>query len=571
MANILLVDPNELARLTLRGILERGRHRLAVVATADEAWAFVQRVVKVDVVFSELKVGGGGGLSLVQRLKQDSFRKLLPFVFYTEHGDRDAVKKALELRVQNFLIKPYQDELIYTEIAKATANPWRPRHFEEEKSFCKLMGFEPKDLHRMLEDLRAALLAQRAPLEQSAELKADKAVRAQLTALSEQAEAAGAWGVVEALTNLGELVVAGQWSEFVERLEMLTFADQLIFRHLNPTLEVEEFLTTEEADASQNAANRTLWFNAPAEGRCPVVTIPQLHNALDALTGCPVVDSAAASFQMSATGEPACISPLMDKVDKDPGLAAQMLIAANHLRRQADDGSEPIDDPRLAVGRLGELRLVSQARALQTVPERQFQVSPQFNWPKFWTYQNGVARLARNTCRYMEFHDLEAVAYTAGLLHDLGKLLLARIQPVGFHAVLEYARLEKVPLREAERKFLGCTTADLAVHFAEKHHLPRRFVNVMRWIDQPEQATEDIELVAVVSLARDFCRHNHLGHGGDAPLEHFEAIEESAEWRVLRERVFPAFNLRKFELQAHADCHDAKLSLFGRVRQSAVA
>jgi len=47
---------------------------------------------------------------------------------------------ALDLRVQNFLIKPYNDDAIYAEIAKGTSNPWRARHFEEENSFCKLMG-----------------------------------------------------------------------------------------------------------------------------------------------------------------------------------------------------------------------------------------------------------------------------------------------------------------------------------------------------------------------------------------------------------------------------------------------
>ena len=92
MANILLVDPSDVARLAMRGILERGRHRLAIVSSADEAWEFIARTVKVDLVFSELKIDGGG-LALVQRLKADTFRRLLPFVIYTEHMDRDAVRR----------------------------------------------------------------------------------------------------------------------------------------------------------------------------------------------------------------------------------------------------------------------------------------------------------------------------------------------------------------------------------------------------------------------------------------------------------------------------------------------
>ena len=570
MANILLVDPSDVAQLAMRGFLQRGHHRLAVVATADEAWDFIRRVVKVDLVFSELKIGGGG-LALARWLKEDSFLKLLPFVFYTAHGDRVAVKNALELRVQNFLIKPYLEGPIYAEIAKATANPWLARHFEEEKSFCKLMGLEPKGLHAMLEELRTALTTQRAAIAQSVELQADKAVTEQFAQLSAQAEAAGAWGVVECLADLGELVVQARWSDILARLEELEFADQIIFRRLHANLEPPEFLSGDEIDAERIAADRLHWSTAPVQKRCPVVTITQLHSELASLSGCPVVDSSAAAFQMSASGGADCVGPVMDLVERDPGLAAQMLIAANHLCRQSDEISEPIDDPRLAVGRIGDLGLAAQGRSFVTVKERVMEVLPHFSWPQFWLFQYGVARLARNSCRYLEFHELESVAYTAGLLHDLGKLLLARLHPGGFHAVVEYARTECVPLGAAERKFFTCTSEELAVHFAEAHGLPRPFVNVMRWIDAPSQATEDIELVAVVSLARDFCRHNHLGSAGDPPRQHFPAIEETDEWRVLRGRVFPAFNLRKFELQMHADCHEIKQTLRGREKMQAVA
>lgn len=570
MANILLVDPSDVARLAMRGILERGRHRLAIVGSADEAWEFIQRTVKVDLVFSELKIDGGG-LALVQRLKADTFRRLLPVVIYTAHVDREAVRRGLELRVQNFLIKPYNDEVIYAEIAKATANPWRARHFEEQNSFCKMMGFEPAALHQQLESLRGELVMQRGGFEQNAKLEADKVISAQLFALSAKAEAAGAWGVVEALANLAELVVQARWPVFIERLEVLNFADQMIFRHLNPDLEPEEFRTANEINAEHVAAARAHWASAPAEGRCPVVKPPQLFAALDALSGCPVIDSVAAAFQMSASGDPTCISPLMDLVERDPGLSVQLLVDANRVQAHADDGSAPIDDPRLAVGLLGETRLVAQSRAFVTVPEGQMRVSQHFDWPQFWSFQNGVARLARMTCRSMEFHDLEPMAYTAGLLQGLGKLLLCHLEPVGFHTVLEFARLEQVSLADAERKFLGCTSNELAVHFAQRIGLPRAYVSVMRWIDTPALATEDIELVSVVSLARDFCRHNHLGSCGDPPLKHLSTIEESPEWSILRERVFLGFSMRKFELQAHAECHEAKVALQVRGRRATAA
>ena len=111
----------------------------------------------------------------------------------------------------------------------------------------------------------------------------------------------------------------------------------------------------------------------------------------------------------------------------------------------------------------------------------------------------------------------------------------------------------------------------MAVFFSEKHAMPRRYLNVMRWIDAPADAAEDAVLVAVVSLARDLCRQNNVGEDGHTRREHAVPIEQTAEWRILSGSVFPSFNLRKFEQQVHAACRELKLELHGRVDARAVA
>ncbi|HET7537317.1 MAG TPA: HDOD domain-containing protein, partial [Candidatus Didemnitutus sp.] len=283
-----------------------------------------------------------------------------------------------------------------------------------------------------------------------------------------------------------------------------------------------------------------------------------------ALPGCPVIASAAASFQMIANGHPSCINPLMDLVARDPGLSAQMLVAANKARPSTTDDTDRIEDARLAVGLLGEQRLEQLARNLLVVEVRVLDLPPAFNWSRYWTYQRGVARVAQIICRDLEFNSLEPVARAAGQLYDIGKLLLAYLHPGGFRAVMEHARLHRQPLREVEKLYLGCTTKQLGVHFAEHFGLARRFANVMRWIDDPAAATEDANLVAIISLARDLCQHNQVGASGDPAAEKFKLIEDTAEWHILRESVYPSFNLHKFEKQIHAHCAKLRTELSGQ-------
>ncbi len=60
MANILLLDDNEVAGRAMDGILARGGHAGFVAKTVDDAWRMLREGVMFDLVFLELRLAGGG-------------------------------------------------------------------------------------------------------------------------------------------------------------------------------------------------------------------------------------------------------------------------------------------------------------------------------------------------------------------------------------------------------------------------------------------------------------------------------------------------------------------------------
>jgi hypothetical protein len=216
------------------------------------------------------------------------------------------------------------------------------------------------------------------------------------------------------------------------------------------------------------------------------------------------------------------------------------------------------------VGQLGEIRMGNQARNLLVVEERVLKLPPDFDWPRYWTFLRGVARIAQTISRELDFASLEAVARTAGQLHDIGRLVLAHLQPAGFQAVHLHASTQQVRLHRAEKLFLGCTTNELGAHFAERVGLPRRFVNVIRGIDDPGCARDDKVLVAIISLARKLCRQNFVGASGDPPLKSARPIKDTAQWAILSEGIYAGFDLAKFEMQIHAQCKRLRAEFSGQ-------
>ena len=83
-----------------------------------------------------------------------------------------------------------------------------------------------------------------------------------------------------------------------------------------------------------------------ARHRWTVFDPATLQKQIDALPGCPVIDTVAAAFQMAADGRAASMSQVMDLVTIDPGLCAQVLVAAN---RVGHDEMTAIDEEELKV------------------------------------------------------------------------------------------------------------------------------------------------------------------------------------------------------------------------------
>lgn len=560
MANILLLDDNEIACRAMQGILTRGQHRCLIATDAATALQMLRELVKFDLVFLELKLSKGeNGMHFLQHLRDDCFLKLLPVVVYSSVTHQEIVKKALTLKIQNYLIKPYRDDAIYAEIDKSLHNPWRNLHFEEEKSFCTQMGLKPGDLKKMLHELRVALHAAVEPLQDCSETRNQKAALELVVPLTERAEAAGAWGVVEYLQTLKEKLDMRDWATLKKTKDDLAFVCLLIDCHIDRNYTPAGFYSDQEKKEQEEAKQRALWMEADVSHQ-PLVHPSDIERHLDQLQAGPVVDTVAAAFLMNADGKAPSLNQVIDLVSKDPWLTAQVLVAANHLDH---DDMTTIEDIRLAITMLGYDKLAALAKAMPLVEERHFRMLP-VTWAHYWMFQVAVARVAQYAATQLELTDLAPNAYAAGLLHDYGRLPLVQQFPFAFHAIAACAKRLSIPLHEAEKKYLGLTAREIGDLLGRRLGLPSAYTAVIRYVGTPEELGDRGYLVALVTLARNLCLQNQIGFSGEPHLP-MPPLEETPAWQILRNRVFPSFNLKKFESQTHNFCAALKQELSGRI------
>jgi HD-like signal output (HDOD) protein len=174
-------------------------------------------------------------------------------------------------------------------------------------------------------------------------------------------------------------------------------------------------------------------------------------------------------------------------------------------------------------------------------------LSEEANWHNHLKFLLATAKIAQLTCEEMEFSYLEDTAFLGGLLHDIGKLLFLRLQPAGYIHVYLYAQQNNILIGDSERLHIGLSTRQMAIEFIEKKCFPTSFKNVIRWVEEPDQATEDFELVSVVAIARYMCRLCKVGFSGEINQKDLLPLEHTLLWASIQHRVFPSFNVSRFE------------------------
>jgi putative nucleotidyltransferase with HDIG domain len=140
---------------------------------------------------------------------------------------------------------------------------------------------------------------------------------------------------------------------------------------------------------------------------------------------------------------------------------------------------------------------------------------PGFDRVEFWRHSLGAAVSARLLALRTGRMDAEE-AFIAGLIHDIGKIVLDEYVSEPWQEAISYAAEKKVLIAEAERVVLGISHAQAGRWLATRWKLPPQYVSAIFYHHQPGFACRGEELVAIVHIADILTRRAHLGSGGDA-------------------------------------------------------
>ena len=130
------------------------------------------------------------------------------------------------------------------------------------------------------------------------------------------------------------------------------------------------------------------------------------------------------------------------------------------------------------------------------------------NMIDFWIHSVSVAVISRSLAEKLRLSSPED-AFTGGLLHDIGKIILSQFFPELFSKAYQSAIQDGLSFYEAEKKTIPITHARIGSFLAKKWQLPDSLIDVIRCHHSIRKNVADYDLLCVVHVA-DIIDHTFI-------------------------------------------------------------
>ncbi|WP_308632606.1 HDOD domain-containing protein [Massilia sp. YIM B02763] len=188
------------------------------------------------------------------------------------------------------------------------------------------------------------------------------------------------------------------------------------------------------------------------------ITVEELAGGVQDLPSLPAI---VMELLASIEQEDVDISVLAKKVSYDQALTANTLRLANSSAYGLQVKVTTIQQAITYLGFQRMRNLITVAAVGGCFPSGR---CPGFDDKAFWRHSIATAACARALARRMRFN--QDIAFTAGLLHDIGRLVLVTGHPEAYGDVLAWRAAHPAEWREAESAVLGVDHVDAGLALA---------------------------------------------------------------------------------------------------------
>lgn len=255
---------------------------------------------------------------------------------------------------------------------------------------------------------------------------------------------------------------------------------------------------------------------------------PKLADFVNRVQDLPAVPAVAATITSLVEQPDTSADDLRRVIEKDPALASRILKIANSSLYGFSRQIETLQHAIAVIG-FRAVRNVVLAASIKGVFKR-FGLTQRI----LWEHSTVASGLAASLSTYGDVGVDREEAFTAGLLHDLGKIALDNVEPDAYQRVMERVYNQGRSFVDVEREVFGFDHAELGALVAAKWKLSTRLQAAILHHHSPEQIAtlpdDERRLTALVAVTTACC--TRIGIGRRTPVESLDLASLPA-WGLL--------------------------------------
>lgn len=268
-------------------------------------------------------------------------------------------------------------------------------------------------------------------------------------------------------------------------------------------------------------------------------SIPCLEKLLEGANALPTLPQVVTHILKTLNDDNADADSLVQQLNTDPVIIARLLAAANS---SAFGLSSQVSTTRQAILVLGleTVRTITLATALI---EHFGRFTSAFDSRLLWRHSLGVATCARTLAERIGYNPESA--FSAGLLHDIGQLLMVAVAPDACAEVRIRMRQFDEPVIDAEQAIFGYDHAAAGSALARLWKLPNDIIAGINAHHTPDSG-DDGEIGDLIHIAEVLSHALDLGEAEQNRVPHVAEIAQlrlGIDWTSLSTR-FPEIEAR---------------------------
>ncbi|HWB20055.1 MAG TPA: response regulator [Phycisphaerales bacterium] len=248
----------------------------------------------------------------------------------------------------------------------------------------------------------------------------------------------------------------------------------------------------------------------------PAMTKADILQAVDAFSDLGGMPSAVSEVLQLTESDRASMDEIAETINFDPALALKILKLANSAAYARGDH---VDNVHKAVMRIGLGQIRQEVMNFAMIDRFSNIQSKAIDQDRFWEHAVATGLVASQLAQARRAKDAQS-AFTMGLLHDVGRLVLAEVLGDRYLQVISCANEQQRPLESVESEILGLTHADVTerlfrqwkfpnelIHPVARHHLSASSLKIT--------ASSGTIAIATLALANRIVHALLLGSSGN--------------------------------------------------------